>query len=392
MSSAAAPRNLTELQAEVDKLDPRYRLEKVIGNGSYGMVIRAKDNVDKCLVAVKRINSEIFGEAILAMRILREIRLLAHFHDDNIVGMRNLLTPPSEDFTEFYLVMDMMETDLKQVFKSNQKLTDAHIQFFLYQALRGLKIVHSAGVIHRDITPANILVNTNCDLKICDFGLAKEETDDGEQTDYVTMRWYRAPELVMEHRVYDGQVDVWGIGCVFAELLGSKPMFPGKDRVNQLDKIIDVTGTPTEAEISSLGSSAAQKYVKKKGVRPPMNLAEKFTGQNPHAIDLLGKLLKFHPDARITVDAALAHPYLAELRDDADNATAPPFSFNEADYPTIQAIKRGIVQESINFHRKFPKTKPPKGLGLSAVEGAEGRAGEAHIGTREVEDKDVKFQ
>ena len=127
MSSAAAPRNLTELQAEVDKLDPRYRLEKVIGNGSYGMVIRAKDNVDKCLVAVKRINSEIFGEAILAMRILREIRLLAHFHDDNIVGMRNLLTPPSEDFTEFYLVMDMMETDLKQVFKSNQKLTDAHI-------------------------------------------------------------------------------------------------------------------------------------------------------------------------------------------------------------------------------------------------------------------------
>jgi mitogen-activated protein kinase 1/3 len=389
----SAPRNITELQAEVDKLDPRYRLEKVIGNGSYGMVIRAKDTTDNCLVAVKRINSEIFGEAILAMRILREIRLLAHFHDDNIVGMRNILTPPSEDFTEFYLVMDMMETDLKQVFKSSQKLTDAHIQFFLYQALRALKVIHTAGVIHRDITPANILVNTNCDLKICDFGLAKEECDDGEQTDYVTMRWYRAPELVMEHRHYDGQVDVWGIGCILGELLGSKPMFPGKDRVNQLDKIIDVTGTPTDEEISSLGSLAAQKYVKKKSGRAPMNLPEKFPHANPQAVDLLGRLLKFHPAARVTVDAALAHPYLAELRDESDdNMSIPVFTFNEGDYKTIRDIKRAIVQESISFHRRFPKTKPPKGFGCQvAVDASEGRTGDSNLSSRELESKEAKF-
>eukprot|EP00760_Papus_ankaliazontas_P040036 PhM_4_TR9833/c1_g1_i1/m.13435 len=388
------PRNISELQAEIDRLDPRYRVEKIIGNGSYGMVLRAKDTTDNCTVAIKRINSEIFGEPILAKRILREIKLLAHFHDDNIVGMRNLLTPHTAEFSEFFLVMDVMETDLKHVFKSNQKLTDAHIQFFLYQALRALKVIHTAGVIHRDITPANILVNTNCDLKICDFGLAKEEAENEDMTDYVTMRWYRAPELVMEHRHYDAQVDVWGVGCILAELLGSKPLFPGKDRVNQLDKILDITGTPCEEDIASLGSTAAQKYVRKKGVRPPVNFAEKFPQANPLALDLLVKLLQFHPAKRISVDAALAHEYLRDLHDEAEENVNPgAFLFNENEHKTITDIKNAIVQESITFHRLNPRTRPPKGFGMldpSAVS-TDGRTGDSNLERREMESKAEGF-
>eukprot|EP00758_Cryptobia_borreli_P004974 Tbor_TRINITY_DN4682_c0_g1::TRINITY_DN4682_c0_g1_i4::g.14976::m.14976 len=307
-------RCINDFQDELDLLDSRYRIEKIIGSGSYGVVLRAKDNLDGGVnVAIKRVNKEIFEEAILAKRILREVKLLAHFNDDNIIRLRNILTPPTEDFNSFYIVMDIMETDLKQVIKSGQSLSDAHIQFFIYQALRALRVIHSAGVIHRDITPANILVNTNCDLKICDFGLAKEESDDGtDMTDYVTMRWYRAPELVMEHKNYTTQIDVWGIGCVMGELLGSKPLCPGKDRVNQLDRIIDLVGTPSEAVLSTIGSKSAQKYLRKKGNQPPLDLATKYPKAHPAALDLLQRMLAFHL-YRQTTFPCCAHKEIAAM-------------------------------------------------------------------------------
>lgn len=373
-------RSIADLQAEINLLDPRYQVEKIIGSGSYGIVMRARDmNDNGALVAIKRVNKEIFDEVILAKRILREIKLLAHFHDDNIVGLRNILTPKTLDFDSFFIVMDIMETDLKQVLRSGQKLTDAHIQFFVYQALRSLKVIHTAGVIHRDITPANILVNTNCDLKLCDFGLAKEESDDGEDmTDYVTMRWYRAPELVMEHRNYTTQIDVWGIGCILGELLGSRPLCQGKDRVNQLDKIIDVTGTPSEEELTAVGSAAAQKYLRKKAYRPPMDVHAKYPNASPEALDLLKRMLVFHPDKRITVDDAMKHPYLATLYDEADSEIKVPlFQFDEHQHRTIAEVKRGIYDLTVSFHKANPRSAPTarKELAVEAT-GSDGRAGE----------------
>nr|4QNY_A Chain A, Mitogen activated protein kinase, putative [Leishmania donovani BPK282A1]4QNY_B Chain B, Mitogen activated protein kinase, putative [Leishmania donovani BPK282A1] len=351
-----ATKSLAELQAEVCRLDDRYLLERIIGAGSYGVVIRARDTKsDNRLVAMKRVNKEIFEEVILAKRILREIKLLAHFNDDNIIGLRNILTPEDpENFDHFYIVMDIMETDLKQVLRSGQELTEAHIQFFIYQALRALHIIHSAGVIHRDITPANILVNTNCDLKICDFGLAKEENDQGEyMTDYVTMRWYRAPELVMEDKDYSAQIDVWGIGCILGELLGSRPLFQGKDRVNQLDKIVDVIGTPSEEDINSVGSSAAQKYLKKKSHRPQADWRQRYPTASPEALDLLRHMLVFNPKRRITVLQAMRHPFLEQLHDDADdNLSYALFRFDENEQKTIVDVKRAIYEESVKFHNE----------------------------------------
>ncbi|GET91891.1 mitogen activated protein kinase, putative [Leishmania tarentolae] len=355
-----ATKSLAELQAEVCRLDDRYILERIIGAGSYGVVIRARDTKsDNRLVAMKRVNKEIFDEVILAKRILREIKLLAHFHDDNIIGLRNILTPEdTENFDHFYIVMDIMETDLKQVLRSGQELTEAHIQFFIYQALRALHIIHSAGVIHRDITPANILVNTNCDLKICDFGLAKEENDQGEyMTDYVTMRWYRAPELVMEDKDYSVQIDVWGIGCILGELLGSRPLFQGKDRVNQLDKIVDVIGTPSEEDISSVGSSAAQKYLKKKSHRPQPDWRQRYPKASPEALDMLRRMLVFNPKQRITVLQAMRHPFLEQLHDEADdNLSYTPFRFDENEQKTIVDVKRAIYEESVKFHNEHPSS------------------------------------
>ncbi|CAD2217704.1 extracellular signal-regulated kinase 1/2 [Angomonas deanei] len=355
----SAHRSLAEFQEEINSLDDRYILEKTIGAGSYGVVIRAVDRKDNnTMVAIKRVNKEIFDEVILAKRILREIKLLAHFHDENIIGLRNILTPKDPvNFGYFYIVMDIMETDLKQVLRSGQQLTEAHTQFFIYQTLRALHIIHSAGVIHRDITPANILVNTNCDLKICDFGLAKEESDQGEyMTDYVTMRWYRAPELVMEDKNYSAQIDVWGVGCLLGELLGSRPLFQGKDRVNQLDKIVDVLGSPATEDIESVGSKAAQKYIKKKQKRPAPDWRARYPNASPEALDLLSKMLVFHPSKRISVSDAMNHPFLASLHDEADDKeTYEPFHFNEDQHKTITDVKQAIYDESVLYQQKLKK-------------------------------------
>jgi len=382
-------KNIEDFQKELAELDPRYQVEKIIGSGSYGVVLRARDRSDNnILCAIKRVNKEIFEEVILAKRILREIKLLEHFHDDNIIGLRNIITPQSPNFESFYIVMDIMETDLKAVIRSGQRLTDAHIQFFVYQALRALRVIHAAGVIHRDITPANILVNTNCDLKICDFGLAKEEADEGaDMTDYVTMRWYRAPELVMEHRTYTTQIDVWGIGCIMGELMGSKPLCQGKDRVNQLEKIVDLVGSPSEEELSSIGSAAAQKFLRRKTARPPVDLKAKYPSANPEALELLSAMLKFHPDTRISVTDAMRHPYLAQLFEETDiTMEVPLFTFDETAHKTITDVKKAIYETSVEFHRKNPKSAPRPQLSVAAAVGSDGRSADNTLEKMQVEE------
>ena len=120
-----------------------------------------------------------------------------------------------------------METDLSQIIKSNQPLSDEHVQFFIYQLLRGLKYLHSCGILHRDLKPRNLLVNSNCDLKICDFGLSRANIDElmtssAVLTDYIATRWYRAPELLLSCSNYTTAIDVWSVGCICAELIGRK--------------------------------------------------------------------------------------------------------------------------------------------------------------------------
>lgn len=132
-----------------------------------------------------------------------------------------------------YIVLDLMDTDLERIIASNNVLTDHHMQYFMYQLLRGLKYIHSANVIHRDLKPANLLLNADCDLKICDFGLARGVTDNVDLTKYVVTRWYRAPELLCSCKDYTEMIDMWSVGCIFAELLGRAPLFPGTNHLFQ---------------------------------------------------------------------------------------------------------------------------------------------------------------
>jgi mitogen-activated protein kinase 1/3 len=178
------------------EIDSKFVPIKQIGAGAYGVVIAATDSETGEKVAIKKIRRA-FDDLIDAKRILREIKLLRHFDHDNVISVIDILPPPSlHEFEDVYIVTDLMETDLHRVIYSRQALTDDHIQYFLYQILCALKYIHSADVLHRDLKPSNILLNSNCDLKICDFGLARgvmPEDDESEQaganlTEYVVTR------------------------------------------------------------------------------------------------------------------------------------------------------------------------------------------------------------
>jgi len=170
-----------------------YKLIKPIGQGAYGVVISALDTNTRKKVAIKKV-TRAFEDTIDAKRILRELCLLRHFDHENIVSVMDICRPLSvASFEDVYIVSELMETDLHRVIYSRQNLTDEHVQYFLYQLLRGLKYMHSANVIHRDLKPSNLLVNANCDLKICDFGLSRgmdqeDKEHDEDMTEYVVTR------------------------------------------------------------------------------------------------------------------------------------------------------------------------------------------------------------
>ena len=200
-----------------------------------------------------------FDNATDARRTLREIKLLRRLQHENIVLLKDIMRPPSkDDFNDVYLVYELMDTDLHQILRSSQGLSDEHCQYFLYQILRGLKYVHTAQVLHRDLKPSNLLLNANCDLKICDFGLARTSSERGFMTEYVVTRWYRAPELLLSCEDYTSAIDIWSMGCILAEILGRKPLFPGKDYIHQMRLIVEVLGSPNEEDCAFIQSTKAR--------------------------------------------------------------------------------------------------------------------------------------
>lgn len=236
----------------VFEIESRYMMKETIGQGAYGTVCSAFDLKKNCLVAVKKIEN-VFDHRSLAKRTLRELMIVRQLQHENVLGIDRVIRPHNGAFSNVYFVSELMETDLACVIRSPQDLTDERqktikykrwimhvrfidateltfafafallfsfllldVQFFIYQVLRGLKFIHSADVIHRDLKPRNLLVNSNCDLKICDFGLARVDDPEHRQgctmSNYIATRWYRAPEVILGRKRYTKAVDMWSVG------------------------------------------------------------------------------------------------------------------------------------------------------------------------------------
>ncbi|KAG8084047.1 hypothetical protein GUJ93_ZPchr0010g9337 [Zizania palustris] len=285
-----------------------------IGRGAYGIVCAAVNLENSEEVAIKKIGNA-FDNHIDAKRTLREIKLLRHMDHENIIAIKDIIRPPRRDnFNDVYLISELMDTDLHQIIRSNQPLTDDHCQYFLYQLLRGLKYVHSANVLHRDLKPSNLFLNANCDLKIADFGLARTTSETDLMTEYVVTRWYRAPELLLNCSQYTAAIDVWSVGCILGEIVTRQPLFPGRDYIQQLKLITELIGSPDDSSLGFLRSDNARRYMKQLPQYPRQDFRLRFRNMSSGAVDLLERMLVFDPSRRITVDEALHHPYLTYKR------------------------------------------------------------------------------
>ncbi|KAL6500038.1 Mitogen-activated protein kinase 9 [Orobanche gracilis] len=360
-----------------------YEIQEVVGKGSYGVVAAAVDTHTGKKVAIKKINN-IFDHVSEATRILREIKLLRLLRHPDIVEIKHIMLPPCRrEFKDIYVVFELMETDLHHVIKTNDDLTPGHHQFFLYQLLRALKYIHSANVFHRDLKPKNILANADCKLKICDFGLARASFGGDAPsavfwTDYVATRWYRAPELCGSFfSKYTPAIDIWSIGCIFAEMVTSKPLFPGKNVVHQLDLITDLLGSPSAEAISrviaklpkglvylqrnhescqitkplcsylvGIRNEKARRYLSSMRKKPPVPLSQRFPNIDPLALRLLARLIAFDPKDRPSAEEALADPYFHGLANVEDEPSTEPISKFEFEFER-RTITKDDVRELI---------------------------------------------
>lgn len=338
-----------ELNKTIWEVPNRYTDLAPVGSGAYGQVCSASDSQNRMKVAIKKL-ARPFQSPIHAKRTYREIRMLKHMNHENIIGLLDVFAPTStlDDFCDVYLVTHLMGADLNNIVKT-QKLSDDHVQFLVYQILRGLKYVHSAQLIHRDLKPSNIAVNEDCELKILDFGLARPT--DEEMTGYVATRWYRAPEIMLNWMHYNMTVDIWSVGCIMAELLTGKPLFPGTDHIDQLTRIMALVGTPDNKLLAKITSDEARRYIKSLPKMKKKDLKKVFGSYATSlAIDLLEKMLDLDPDTRITADQALEHLYLKQYADPTDEPVSDPYdhSLEEKDF-NVETWKKLVFEEVMNF-------------------------------------------
>lgn len=300
----------------------KYEILQKLGKGAYGIVWKAVDKKTRETVALKKI-FDAFQNATDAQRTFREIMFLQELHGhENIIKLTNVLKADND--RDIYLVFEYMETDLHAVIRANI-LEDIHKQYTMYQLLKALKYMHSANVLHRDMKPSNLLLNSECLVKVADFGLARSiaslesvNVANPVLTDYVATRWYRAPEILLGSTKYTKGVDMWSIGCILGELLGGKPMFPGTSTMNQLDRIIEVTGRPNAEDIEAIKSPFAATMLESLPPSNPRSLSDMYPDASADALDLLRKLLQFNPNKRITADEALAHAFVSQFHNPAD--------------------------------------------------------------------------
>ncbi|POY74837.1 hypothetical protein BMF94_2110 [Rhodotorula taiwanensis] len=341
----------------------KYTVQEVIGEGAYGVVCSALHKPSGHRVAIKKIAP--FDHSMFALRTLRELKLLRFFAEnqvsENLITVVDLIKPSSYDaFQEVYLIQELMETDLHRVIRT-QTLSDDHVQYFVYQTLRALKALHSVNIIHRDLKPSNLLLNANCDLKVCDFGLARSVataepaagSETGFMTEYVATRWYRAPEIMLTFRQYTKAVDVWSVGCICAEMLSGRPIFPGRDYHHQLTLILSVTGTPTADEFYRITSRRSRDYLRALPLQQPRDFAMLYPDASPEAVDFLRRTLAFDPLKRITVEEALEHPYMANYHDPTDEPVAPPLEPGFFDFdlekPDREGLRKLLFEEVMAF-------------------------------------------
>jgi len=311
-----------DMRRECRSVDEFEKVDR-ISEGTYGVVYRAREKATGRIVALKRVKMEKERDGFPVTSV-REIGILLNFHHANIVNVEEVVISPKNP-DHIFMVMEYMDHDLKSLMDDKNQFSRpfsvAESKCLMLQLLSGVSFLHQHWVLHRDIKTSNILYNSKGDLKLCDFGMARQYGDPLQPyTHLVVTLWYRAPELLLGQQLYSTAVDVWSCGCIMAEILTGKPLLMGHGELDQLDKMVQVLGTPTEAEWP--GIKNLPNYNKIVLKQMPSQLRQRFTSGasfgggtatlTEAGFDLLSRLLAWDPEQRITTEEALQHRWFSE--------------------------------------------------------------------------------
>lgn len=291
----------------------KYQKIEKIGEGTYGVVYKAKNVETGQIVALKRIKLDSEDEGLPATAI-KEISLLKGLNHPNIVRLHEVV----HEEKKLTLVFEYLDFDLKKFMdekkKKGDKLSPDIVKSFLYQLLKGIAFCHEQRVLHRDLKPQNLLINKKGELKLADFGLARSfGIPVRSKSHEVVTLWYRAPDVLMGSTKYSATIDIWSAGCIFAEMVNVRPLFPGKNNADQLLQIFKVMGTPSEKEWPTIKS--LPEYDPNWPNYPAQKVTSIVPGLSADGYDLLQKMVEYDPTKRISSTAALKHPYFKDRKE-----------------------------------------------------------------------------
>lgn len=289
----------------------RYEIIRKVGDGTYGSVLLARLKKKNEQVAIKKMKKKFYSwdECVK----LREVQSLKKLNHNNIVKLKEVI----RENDELFFVFELMESNAYDVMKNRKKfLPEDTIRSYVKQILLGLAYMHKNGFFHRDMKPENLLVNKSTTagvadkLKIADFGLAREIRSRPPYTDYVSTRWYRAPEVLLRSVSYNSPIDLWAVGCIMAEFYTFRPLFPGSSEPDEIYKICSVLGTP-ESWLEGNKLASAMNYTFPRFSATP--LQELIPNASKDAIKLMNDLLKYDPNKRPTANQALQYSYFKNM-------------------------------------------------------------------------------
>ncbi|XP_034455125.1 mitogen-activated protein kinase 15 isoform X1 [Hippoglossus hippoglossus] len=360
MSKKYESANVSEVEEHISQ---KYEIKKRLGKGAYGIVWKAVDRQSGEIVAVKKI-FDAFRNRTDAQRTFREIMFLQEFGDHpNIVKLLNVIRAQNDK--DIYLIFEYMDSDLHAVIKKGNLLKDIHKRYVMYQLFKAVKYLHSGNVIHRDQKPSNVLLDTDCVVKLCDFGLARslnqiqEDSGNPALTEYVATRWYRAPEILLGSTRYTKGVDMWSLGCILGEMLLGKALFPGTSTINQIEKIMSAIPHPSPEDVIAIKSEYGSSVIQRMLLKPQVPVEDLLQpSAPPDALDLLRGLLVFNPDKRLTAEQALQHPYVARFH----NPTKEPAFYYDVVLPVDDGVQLSVVQYRNKLYEMMVERRTNQGM------------------------------
>jgi len=289
----------------------KFEKIKEVGSGTYAVVYKARNIENSKIYALKAIRMDESGDEGVPFTVIREISLLKRLKHPNIVRLHQVINTEKKGMT---LVFEYLYCDLKKYMVREKKIPTHDVKSFLYQLLQGTGFCHKNHVLHRDLKPQNLLINKTGELKLADFGLARfNGIPVARLSSQVVTLWYRAPDVLLGSHKYTSSIDIWAIGCIFAEMVTSRPLFRGSDDKDQIKAIFKKMGTPSEKSWPGLKDLSGAKDQNWK-LYNSIPFRDLVPGMDDSAYDLLDKMLRYEPSERISADNALQHVYFTDLK------------------------------------------------------------------------------